>query len=266
MAAGPKHAGCHSAENICHVLFIGNSYTNVNNLPRIVSKLASAGKKSIVVQAIAEPNATLLSEAPSAEAAIRRKVAAWNVVVLQEQSEVPALARLREERMYPAVRRLIKLAKGVGAEPMLYLTPARRLGWPESGFNGYQSMQVAVEQGYLDIARELNASVAPAGVAWMAARERSKSLNLWQQDGSHPTVLGCYLTACVFYAAIFRKPVTKLSYHATLPSRLALELQAMATKVVLDSPTEWTWRREMAYESGAGGGVDYGARTHLFMG
>ncbi len=240
---GAKSAGCHRVKTVCHILFIGNSYTYVNDLPHIVTELARAGNESVVAEAVANPNATLLTNAASAEAAIRRKASTWNVVVLQEQSQIPALAQLREERMYPTARRLVRLVDDVGAEPMFFLTPARRLGWPEVGLKGYESMQLAVEQGYLDIARELKAAIAPAGVAWSAARARRNSLDLWRADGSHPTILGSYLTGCVFYAAILHKPATRLSYHANLPSRLAAELQAIATKTVLDDPLEWNLKQ-----------------------
>jgi hypothetical protein len=208
-----------------------------------VTELARAGGESVVAEMVANPNATLLTNAAPAEAAIRQKAFTWNVVVLQEQSQIPAMAQLREDRMYPTARRLVRLVDDVGAEPMFFLTPARRLGWPEVGLKGYESMQVAVEQGYLDIAHELRAAIAPAGVAWSTARARRNSLDLWRADGSHPTVLGSYLTGCVFYTAIFHKPASQLNYRAGLPSRLAAELQAIASRVVLANPSEWNLAR-----------------------
>jgi hypothetical protein len=51
---------------------------------------------------------------------------------------------------------------------------------------------------------------------------------LWQGDGSHPTVTGTYLAACVLFAKIFDRSPVGLSYHAGVSREAAAELQATA--------------------------------------
>ena len=91
------------------------------------------------------------------------------------------------------------MIREAGATPVFFLTWAHRDGWPENGMDDYSSMQEAIDDGYLAIAREQNAAVAPVGYAWWALLHQDPEAALWQNDGSHPTVEGTYLAACVFY-------------------------------------------------------------------
>lgn len=59
-------------------------------------------------------------------------------------------------------------------------------------------MQAQLEDGYGQIAQELDAPVAPVGTAWSTALQANPRLSLWQDDGSHPSEQGTYLAACVF--------------------------------------------------------------------
>jgi hypothetical protein len=221
----------------CRLLFIGNSYTYVNNLPAMFARLARAGGRTAETGILAEGGATLADHIASPETEKALSSARWNVVVLQEQSEIPSIERFRQAEMYPAVRRLVRMTRDAGAQPMLYLTWAHQDGWPQDGLIGYTSMQSAIDDGYLVIARELHATVAPVGYAWAKVLKTGASSGLWQSDGSHPTVKGTYLAACVFYATVFRESPNGLGYRAGLPKHEASELQAIATNVVLDVPS-----------------------------
>ncbi len=103
----------------------------------------------------------------------------------------------------------------------------------------YSSMQSAITDGYLAIADEQNAAVAPVGVAWQTLSSREASPSLWQADGSHPTTEGTYLAACVFYAAIFRQSPKGLSYHADLSDKEVATVQDIDSSTVLGDPSRW---------------------------
>lgn len=223
----------------CRVLFIGNSYTYVNNLPAMLATLARSGHEFVRAAKLATANATLADHAASHETREALDAARWNVVVLQEQSQIPSIERLRQADMYPAARQLVRMVREVGAEPMFYLTAARREGWPEDGLDNYTAMQVALDEGYLLIGRELHVAIAPVGYAWSVAVSHEHQQELWQSDGSHPTVEGTYLAACVFYASIFHKSPNGLAYHAGLSPRVAAREQAIASRTVLPDPREW---------------------------
>src|SRR5262245_34632504 len=188
------------AKSSLHILFIGNSYTSVNDLPNVFAQLAKSGGHAVEIGVAAPGGWTLFAHARSAETLNKLKSSKWDVVVLQEQSEVPASEQARVQGMYPAVRSLVRQIQEGGATPILFMTWAHRDGWPESGLTGYEAMQARITEGYLRIAQELGVSVAPVGHAWLIATKEHPDLELWQGDGSHPTDQGSYLAACVFYA------------------------------------------------------------------
>ena len=141
--------------------------------------------------------------------------------------------------MYPAARELVAMIRAANATPIFFVTWARQGGWPEYRMPDYASMQLSIDDGYSLIAKELQAAMAPVGFAWMARVTESLNPNLWQDDGSHPTVAGTYLAACVFYATIFAQSPVGLMYNAGLSSPAAAQLQQVAFATVLSDPSRW---------------------------
>ena len=119
------------------------------------------------------------------------------------------------------------------AEPLLFNTWAHSDGWPEQGLTTYEQMQSALNDAYQTISRELQVPVAPVGTAWARVLAMPTHPLLWAPDGSHPSLSGTYLAACVFYATIFHRSPLGLKYFAGLPSSDAIQLQAVASNTVL---------------------------------
>ena len=203
------------------------------------ARLAASGGRAVVVEMSAPGGWTLAAHADSPDTAQMIGSSRHDYIVLQEQSQVPSLASERSETMYPAARRLVAMTRANGAIPIFFITWAHRDGWPESGLRTYEDMQFQVDDGYLGIARELGAVSAPVGVAWLMAGRGDSQLDLWQADGSHPSVLGTYLAACVFYATVFRETPEGLKYSAGLPQATAGALQSIASDAVLSNPGQW---------------------------
>ena len=221
------------------VLFIGNSYTAVNDLPTMFANLAGAGGQRVETGMAAPGGWTLANHASSSDTLGKIKSTNWNYVVIQEQSEIPSVEQERVQEMYPAASALVQKIRQSGAQPFFYLTWAHQNGWPENNLPDYESMQLQIDQGYMTIANQLIVPVAPVGYAWLTAWLQSPQLNLWQADGSHPTMQGTYLAACVFYAAIFRQSPENNPYHAGLPAATAHYFQSLAATTVLSNPSQW---------------------------
>lgn len=238
----PLNAGCPDpgrSPACTRVLFVGNSYTTVNDLPSVFANLARSGGHRVETGTAAGDGWTLADHAGSSTTAAKLASVKWDIVILQEQSQIPSVAQFRETQMYPAARRLVGTIRNQGARPMFFLTWARRDGWPENGMPSYASMQSAIDDGYLAIADEQQAAVAPVGYAWSALLGREAPAALWQGDGSHPTAAGTYLATCVFYATIFRESPKGLAYHSSLSADEAAKLQDVAAETVLSDPTKW---------------------------
>ncbi|HVO43520.1 MAG TPA: hypothetical protein VMT34_12895 [Aggregatilineales bacterium] len=201
------------APNTIRVLFIGNSYTYVNNLPGLIIELAAYEPRPLDAEMIVEGGATLANHwtEGKALAAIRR--GHWEYVVLQEQSTLGSGIVINDidqigdpANFYVAVRRFDAEIRKGGARTVLFLTWARQ--------NAPQN-QTLLTQAYTNIARELHVVVSPVGPAWQVARITDSSLALHQSDGSHPTSTGSYLAACVFYATFYRKSPIGLPAHVS---------------------------------------------------
>jgi hypothetical protein len=238
--------GCtnsHGANSCPRVLFIGNSYTSVNDLPGMFAALAKAGGHPIQTGMVAPGGWTLAEHLKSAQTLDALQSSRWDFVVIQEQSEIPSVEQSRSQDMFPAADALVQKIRQSGAQPIFFLTWAHRDGWPENNLPDYESMQLQINQGYMTIANQLFAPVAPVGYAWLTARLQDPKLDLWQADGSHPTEQGTYLAACVFYAVIFRQSPENDSYHADLTNATAHYLQSVAASTVLSDPAQWNLPR-----------------------
>jgi hypothetical protein len=231
---GPGHSPA-----CTRVLFIGNSYTTVNALPTVFANLARSGGHRVDAGTAAGNGWTLANHANSLLTAAKLGSAKWDIVVLQEQSQIPSVEQFRQTEMFPAARRLIGTIRDQGARPMFFLTWAQRDGWPENGMPNYASMQSAIDAGYLAIAGEQQVAVAPVGYAWSTVLGQDAPAALWQDDGSHPSEAGTYLAACVFYATIFRESPKGLGYHSSLSAEAAIKIQDVAAETVLGDPAKW---------------------------
>jgi hypothetical protein len=237
MSAGCPDPG--RSPTCTRVLFVGNSYTTVNDLPSVFASLARSGGHRVETGTAAGDGWTLADHAGSSATAAKVAAARWDIVVLQEQSQIPSVEQFRQAQMYPAARRLVGAIRNQGARPLFYLTWARRDGWPENGMPSYASMQSALDAGYLAIAADQRVAVAPVGDAWASQLTRGAGPAPWQQDGSHPTEAGTYLAACVFYATIFRESPKGLRYHSSLSAEEAAMIQAGGAETVLGDPSKW---------------------------
>jgi hypothetical protein len=224
------------------VLFIGNSYTYANDLPGTFAELARAAGHEVETGMLATGGATLADHAADVATMQRLGSSRWDHVVLQEQSQIPAIRGLRGQQMYPAARSLVVDVRATGARPLLLVTWAHRDGWPENGLPDFAAMQDGIDAGYESIARELAVPEAPVGYVWAQVRRDHPEVDLWQADGSHPSVSGTYLAACVLYASIFRESPPASSSPAGLSQATAALLRQSAAALVLADPAAWGLR------------------------
>lgn len=183
------------------VLFIGNSYTYVNDLPWLTGRLASSGKEARALEAemVAAGGATLKSHWEGGRALEAIREGRWDFVVLQEQSAMPVEqpgVMLRYARAFDAE------IKKAGAQTVFYLTWARQ---------GNEQAQAALTEAYASVAKELGAKLAPVGPVWQQVSRENPRLKLYSDDGRHPDPAGTYLAACVFYVTFYGKSPAGLS-------------------------------------------------------
>jgi hypothetical protein len=202
------------------LLFVGNSYTARNDLPRIVAALGGAASPPLDVQtkAITAGGASLRRHWNGTLA--RPAIAQRNVdvVVLQEQSTLPIK---NPTRYHENVRLFDGAIRAAGARTALYLTWSRRDA-PQT--------QAKLDEAVEAIAAERAATIVPVGRAWHAALRAYPEIALYTDDGSHPTPAGSYLAGCVFARVLLgvAPEGTSVARRAGVDEATALRLQAIA--------------------------------------
>lgn len=235
------------AQETKRVLFLGNSYTAYNNLPQLVHSIASSLGDSVYFESRVPGGYTLQGHSSDAASLALIAQGDWDVVVLQEQSQRPSfpLGQVQQD-VYPYAQALsdsIRLYNPC-TQVLFYMTWGRENGDAMNCPNfpplcTYEGMQALLRERYLAMANDNAARVSPVGSAWARVRSEDPSIQLYVNDGSHPSYAGSYLAAAVFYTSIFRKESQGASFNGSLASNRALYLRQVADSVVLDSQSLW---------------------------
>jgi hypothetical protein len=105
--------------------------------------------------------------------------------------------------------------KKQSARTILYMTWANR-NRPET--------QALLADAYANVARALDAILAPVGLAWQQVQRRIPGLDLYHPDGRHANPIGSYLAACVFYAVVFNTSPEGLPGAIFIEGKVRLDL------------------------------------------
>jgi hypothetical protein len=211
------------------VLFVGNSLTFKNDLPEIVHRLGGKGAP-IFAGSFTAPGWQLRRFAGDDQLVRLLHDVRWDVVVLQEQSQIPSFSAAdRAHEFDPYVERLADEIRAAGAQPLLFVTWGHRTGDRRNvAGDTYAAMQERVDSGYLNAARAAGSALAPVGQAWANALTLRPQLELWASDGTHPSRAGSYLAACVFEALLARRSPVGNRFTGGLDPALARFLQRVA--------------------------------------
>jgi len=230
------------------VLFIGNSYTSTNNMPLIVQHIATSLGDTLIY-GVSDPGGYTLemhcSFAPTTSLIFSQP---WDVVVLQEQSELPAFPAAQvDTQVYPYARRLDSMihANDSCTQTMFLMTWGHANGDPLNcaavpEICTYAGMQLRLRQSYLQMTLDNNAIVAPVGAAWEVMMDSfATSIWLYITDSVHPNINGSYLESCVLYSSIFHKRTWGCSDTEGISVPVASIIQRISDKEVFDSLYQW---------------------------
>ena len=244
-----KLTRCDSKDPL-EVLFIGNSYTFYHDMPRMVTQIAgSAGCKVEVSWATnGGYQLSLHAQDPTTIDAIHEKP--WDGVVLQNQSQQPAfLPEEVRERSLPAVEILAGevYATHPQAQILFYSTWGRRAGDKANckynprvcTFDGHTE---ALEAGYSVYAEAVAGDLVRVGRAYQfVERDPAAAVSfgdLYDRDGSHPSLFGSYLTAAVFFYQLTGVSPEGQAFPPALLPEEAAYLQQIAARTVEGEPLD----------------------------
>lgn len=208
---------------VLHVLFIGDSYTLVNNMPFMLAAVAASDTASpvnIKPETYGLAGSTLGDLWPGQDGHARLHARSWDYVVLQDMGLLPTNT-MKAPQMYDAMTKWNTEIRQTGARVVIYQTWAMKpySDWylaPERHRNfdlvSPEIMQNKIDAVTGDIATKIGASVVPVGDIWEACRDRPGMPDLYLADGSNPSLAGDYLVALLFYQMLTRHKPDNVSY------------------------------------------------------
>lgn len=184
------------------ILFIGNSYTYFWNLPQTV-KIMSLNDSIILDTKQSTSGGVSLRHHWNGENQLKTtdliKENHFDVIVLQDHS-LQAIAKA--DSLHYFGRLFGDLIRKKDTKIFLYQTWARQ---------NDPSKQEIINAEYEKLAKEMNATIVPVGPLWQRVIKERPDIILYDDDGSHPSYKGAYLTACLFYKYLSGKNPEGLS-------------------------------------------------------
>jgi hypothetical protein len=235
------------AQTTRRVLFLGNSYTYVNNLPQMLADLANSVGDNVIFDGNTIGGYTFQNHSTDATSLAKIAAGNWDFVVLQEQSQLPSLP-INQVKLgvFPYARFLDSLinVKNPCAETIFYMTWGRKngdasncAGWPP--VCSYRGMDSLLNLRYRMMADSNHAILSPVGAVWNYIRQNFPLTDLYQADESHPSLAGTYAAACCFYATVFRKDPTLITNDYGLPATDAANIRQAAKTIVYNNLLNW---------------------------
>ena len=233
------------AEDPQRILFIGNSYTGVNKLPDVfVEVVKSSGRQAPVVKSSTPGGRTLKQHLAIVGSMKLVDEGGWDVVVLQGQSQEPAIAEkdraVRKEFQESAAELCKRVrAKSPKAKIYFYETWARHPDywkvrgekWVDVGADP-KEMQSRLRGWYGVVAKDNGATLVPCGDAWELNYAADKPVRLHSKDNSHPEFVGTYLNALIFFGKIYDVKMPAPKWLGKLDEAQAKLMQGYAAQVM----------------------------------
>ena len=217
------------------VLMIGNSYTYYNDLWDMVRDAAASAGYTFTVDHVTQGGYYLDQHANPEDqfgAEIEAKLAEnkYDYVFLQEQS---TNAILNYDRFAAGAKALDDKVKENGAETVLYETWARKegcvtltnYGWTVAG------MTVDMMAAYERLGEELGATVSPVGAVFYNVVTTYPAIELYDPDGSHPSLAGSYAAALCHVVTLTGVNVDSITYDAGLDAETVAAIKQAVNAV-----------------------------------
>ncbi|MFT5824034.1 MAG: PKD repeat protein [Crocinitomix sp.] len=193
------------------VLFIGNSYTTWHNMSGIVSQMATLEGNTLIKEVYAPGGSSFQAHATNPTTLSKIASNNWDYVTLQEQSVRPAGTWASVNTyVFPHGKILVDSIRKANtcAIPIFYDTWGRRDGIEGSdSIDTFQKMNQRLYNSYTYMADKNSAKLGPVGIGfehiYLDETAPIMHTELYSDDGSHPSIFGSYLAACIFYEIIF---------------------------------------------------------------
>ena len=229
-------------------------------MPQLVHDVALSAGDTLVFDSYTPGGYQLISHYQDATSQSKIMAGGWDYVVLQGQSQEPITQNSNFNAGAGTLHTVIKQYNPC-AITMPYMTWGRKNG--DAGncpsfpvMCTYQGMDTTLRNEYLNVAEAVNGEVAPVSVVWSYLLQNFPAINLYDADESHPSLAGSYAAACSFYASIFKKDPTLITFNSGLTAGDAAIIRTAAKLMVYDQLSVWDYKElptsDFRYYVGAG--------------
>lgn len=235
------HVQAQSNDSI-RVLWVGNSFTFFNELPDMFRNIASTQGIKISNTKVLKGGECFSGHLKNKKLIEILKKGGFDYVILQEQSSMPANhTAIVQKNVYPYAKKLndLILEGSPEAKVIFYMTWGHKYGNTRAKESypldhTYEGMQERLKTSYLEMAYDNKAWCAPVGMAWKAIHSQRPYLQLYRQDGFHPSSLGTYLAANTIFATIVQRHFQSDDTEG-LDQETAEYIQQVAQETVLNN-------------------------------
>ncbi len=195
------------------ILFVGNSYTYVNDVPALVAQLAEENGVDAEVCSVTKGGWKLhryldLQDEYAEKFEQAMKIGPYDAVILQEQSLTPLL---NYAQFADGVKRVAE--RVAAGRTILYQTWGRKEGSPDLETYGWSRNEMTdrLAEAYHKAAAAIGAELSPVGTYFWQANQRMPDLELYHSDLTHPSYAGSCLAALSHYKILFGQVPQKMN-------------------------------------------------------
>ena len=255
-----------------NILMLGNSYIYTNNIDQLLHDMLNVTGQHNNTESLTGGGMRLSqhwdnvnTSGNSWNTTLRENNEEWDYVILHDQSQIPGFYRTSPDWIDSknAAVNLSEAIEDENSEAILMMTWGRRNGDMNNPliYGNFTMMQDRLEQGYIDFRDNMTTPsrdvwIAPVGLAFKHIHDKinltgvdptlsgSTFFDLYTSDGSHPSLSGSYLAACVLFATMTGDSPVGSNDTISLSSSLKLELQQAAAATVFNetSHLNYPWQ------------------------
>lgn len=174
------------------ILFVGNSLTYANHMPKILEHIVSKFGKSTTTASVSKPNYALEDHWNDGEFQAMLKKGGIKHVIVQQG---PSSQSYGKESLITFGEKFKTVCNEAGASLGFYMV------WPSRKY--YYTFD-GVIANYSNAATHNQALLFPVGVAWRAYNQDATSKqSLYDSDGFHPSGAGSFLAALTIFHQLY---------------------------------------------------------------
>ena len=132
----------------------------------------------------------------------------FDLLILQGGSAEP-LSKKSRVIFKNTVKEVNEIAKEYGTKLALYMTHAYVA--PDKRYEA--NMINKISSMYINAGKENNVKVIPVGIGFENAYKENPNIQLHNLDGTHPSLLGTYLAACIVYGVLYDDSPVGIDYN-----------------------------------------------------